>query len=106
MLTTTNDGSGLLSFPPSSSRGYDSLSTSSSERQQQPRSFWEEYFKSFQLAWPLVATYLLQCLNSLVGMALVGHLGPAELGAASLGNMFCNLTGVVIGFGLATAAQQ
>ena len=66
-------------------------------------SYWDEVKESWSLAWPMVFTYLCQQTGYLFGMAYVGHLGAAELGAASLGNMFCNLTGVVIGFGLATA---
>lgn len=51
---------------------------------------------------PLMLTFLLQCSLTVASIFTVGHLGKAELAAASLGSMTANITGFALIQGLAT----
>lgn len=51
---------------------------------------------------PLVLTLLLQYSLTVTSIFTLGHLGPIELGAASLASMSANITGYVVYGGLAT----
>ena len=52
---------------------------------------------------PVTLTYLMQGGANIVSLMLVGQLGATELAGAALGFMFCNMTGVAVGIGLASA---
>ena len=43
---------------------------------------------------PVAAAFLLNKLLSLTTLVLVGHLGPAQLAAAALGDSICNVTAI------------
>lgn len=63
------------------------------------------------LALPVIVTYFLEYLPGMVSIMLVGHLdaGPASetiLDGISFAVMFLNLTGLSIGFGLATVSPK
>lgn len=52
---------------------------------------------------PLIVTYLLQYITTLTTIAVVGHLGTAELAAVALALMASNITGLAIYEGLTTS---
>lgn len=52
-----------------------------------------------------MVTFLLLQLINIISVLFVGHLGAEELDAASLANMFCNITGWATIVGLATAVD-
>lgn len=54
-------------------------------------------------AWPNALTYLVQNAIQTGSSLFVGHLGKGYMGAATLANMMCNLTGNSVAFGLASA---
>jgi hypothetical protein len=55
------------------------------------------------LAWPQSLSFLLAMMSQQANIAMVGHLGAAELGASALASMFCNVTGFSIAYGGLTA---
>ena len=55
------------------------------------------------LAWPQSLSFLLAMMSQQANIAMVGHLGATELGAAALAAMFCNVTGFSIAYGGLTA---
>lgn len=67
----------------------------------------DELFRLLYLAIPVIFTYFMEFLPGIVNIILVGHIDSPEtddyLGGASLAVMYVNLTGLSIGFGLATA---
>ena len=52
---------------------------------------------------PLIVSYLLQYIFSLITISVVGHLGTDELGAVALALMTANITGLAVYEGLATS---
>lgn len=52
---------------------------------------WEEGRTLLQLSVPAMATSLFSTLMLLVDSIFLGHLGPAELAAASLGSAYWNV---------------
>ncbi|KAI9098681.1 mate-domain-containing protein [Phlyctochytrium arcticum] len=54
-------------------------------------------------AWPISLAYVLQTTLSLGQVVSVGHIGTTELAASSLATMLCNVTGISIGMGMASA---
>jgi MATE family multidrug resistance protein len=57
------------------------------------------------LAWPIVLAYILQFSLNMVNVMFLGHLDSNYLAASALGNMYANVTGYSLIFGLATAAD-
>ena len=51
------------------------------------------------IAWPIAATFMLQSSSQQFTIILVGHLGAQELGAASMANMWINITGMSFIYG-------
>ncbi|EQC24927.1 hypothetical protein SDRG_17185 [Saprolegnia diclina VS20] len=72
-----------------------------------PYSLRAEIASLIQLAYPMVATYLMEFLPGFLSVALVGHLDSPltkeYVDAAALSTVFLNLSGLSIGFGLASA---
>lgn len=64
---------------------------------------WVEFTALTKSALPLVLTFLLENSFSTVSVYSVGHLGAAELAAASLGSMTANISGYATIQGIATA---
>lgn len=64
---------------------------------------WSEMRAVAALAWPIQATNLLDFGLSMVLLMVVGRLGSVELGAAALGNLFVNFSGMAPIFGMAAA---
>ena len=68
---------------------------------------WDETNQMVSLAVPVIGTYLLEMLPGIVSIVLVGHvesdLTKEYIAAASLAVMYVNLTGLSVGFGLASA---
>lgn len=62
-----------------------------------------EAWRLFTLAWPLSISFSFQMASQQLNAVMVGHLGPLELGAATLGLMWCNITGFSIVWGGMTA---
>ncbi|KAI5949386.1 ERC1 [Candida jiufengensis] len=62
---------------------------------------WIELNVLFRTSLPSVLTFLLQCSLSTVSVFSVGHIGPTELAAVSLGAMMANITGYATIQGLA-----
>lgn len=58
-----------------------------------------------QLAWPVVVSYILQFSLQTVNVIFLGHLNSNYLAASALGNMFCNVTGYSLIYGLATSVD-
>ena len=62
------------------------------------------------LAYPMAISSFLDGLTRQITVMMVGHLGPTQLGAATLGAMTCNVTGFSLCFGgmssLDTLASQ
>jgi MATE family multidrug resistance protein len=58
-----------------------------------------EQLKIFSLAWPVGATFILQSSAQQMTIIFVGQLGALELGAASMANMWINITGMSIIYG-------
>lgn len=56
-------------------------------------------------SWSIILAYLLQMSLVSSNLIWVGRIGERELAGASLGSMFCNVTGYAIGFGMATALE-
>ena len=63
---------------------------------QEVRAVWE-------LAWPMAISFSFQMATQQLNAVFVGHLGPRELGAATLGIMLTNITGFSIVWGGMTA---
>ena len=59
----------------------------------------EEQRQIFRLAWPVGATFILQSSAQQMTIIFVGQLGAAQLGAASMANMWINITGMSIIYG-------
>lgn len=56
------------------------------------------------LSLPMIANALIQEIQYAINMIFVGQLGNAQyLGAATLGNMLCNITGYSLAFGMCSA---
>ena len=53
----------------------------------------------FRLAWPVAATFVLQSSTQQMTIIFVGQLGALQLGAASMANMWINITGMSIIYG-------
>ncbi|EQC24928.1 hypothetical protein SDRG_17186 [Saprolegnia diclina VS20] len=72
-----------------------------------PTSTRAEILSLVQLAYPLVATFAMEFLPGFLSVALVGHLNSAYtkefVDAAALSTVFLNVSGLSIGFGLASA---
>ncbi|KDO18432.1 hypothetical protein SPRG_16201 [Saprolegnia parasitica CBS 223.65] len=72
-----------------------------------PHSLRSEVASLIKLAYPMVATYLMEFLPGFLSVVLVGHLeSPVTkeyVDAAALSTVFLNLSGLSIGFGLASA---
>ncbi|KAI9291802.1 MATE efflux family protein [Neoconidiobolus thromboides FSU 785] len=62
----------------------------------------ESYLLS-KLAIPIVISYVLQNIIPLASVYSLGHLGPTELAASALSNMFASVTGWSVAMGMATA---
>ncbi|KDO17189.1 hypothetical protein SPRG_17412 [Saprolegnia parasitica CBS 223.65] len=73
----------------------------------EPHSLRSEVASLIKLAYPMVATYLMEFLPGFLSVLLVGHLeSPLTkeyVDAAALSTVFLNLSGLSIGFGLASA---
>ncbi|OQR99133.1 Multidrug/Oligosaccharidyl-lipid/Polysaccharide (MOP) Flippase Superfamily [Achlya hypogyna] len=69
--------------------------------------FWDELAHLCRLAPPVMLTYIFGYLPGVVSLILVGHMQTSNVqlfvGAASLGDMYFNVTGYSIGLGLASA---
>lgn len=63
------------------------------------------HFKKLtELSFPMIINALIQEAQYTSTMIFVGRLGQAKyLGAATLGNMLCNITGYLLAFGLCSA---
>jgi MATE family multidrug resistance protein len=57
------------------------------------------------LAWPIVLAYLLQFSLNTVNFMFLGHLESRYLAACALANMYANVTGYSLMFGLSSAAE-
>ncbi|KNC47512.1 solute carrier family 47 [Thecamonas trahens ATCC 50062] len=69
-----------------------------------PPRAWAMLPRMVALAWPVVLAYLLEMMIPVTALAVLGHLDSTEvLAGAALGTMFVNVTGMSLGFGLATA---
>jgi multidrug resistance protein, MATE family len=66
-----------------------------------------EFLELARLSLPIIVTYVLELLPGVVSVSLVGRmespLTKEYVDGAALSNMFMNLSGVAVGFGLATA---
>lgn len=62
----------------------------------------ESYF-IFRLSLPIIFSYILQNSIPLASVYSLGHLGPTELAASALSNMFATVTGWSVAMGMATA---
>lgn len=61
--------------------------------------FWKELKELGSLAVPVSASYVFSFILPLQTLFFIGHLGPVELGAAALGNTWCNVTGASVALG-------
>jgi Na+-driven multidrug efflux pump len=59
----------------------------------------------FNIAAPALVNALCEVTLPLVNIMFVGHLNPDFLAAAALGNMFTNITGISVCFGLSSAVD-
>ena len=57
----------------------------------------------FGIMWPTSASFMLQQATQQATIMFVGHIGPLELGAAAMGTMWINITGMSFVFGGLTA---
>lgn len=57
------------------------------------------------LSWPVVLSYVLQFSLQTVNVIFLGHLDSKYLAASALGNMFCNVSGYSLIYGLATSVD-
>ncbi|KAJ9081254.1 ethionine resistance protein [Entomophthora muscae] len=62
-----------------------------------------ECYFIFRMALPIVLSYILQNSIPLASVFSLGHLGPTELAASALSNMFATVTGWSVAMGMATA---
>ena len=74
---------------------------------QSPQRLWQRHYKEscniLRLSIPVSTGLLLNRLLPFISVVLVGHLGPAELAAASLGSSLLNILGLAVMAGLAGA---
>ena len=59
----------------------------------------EECLFIFKLAYPMVLASMAEQLSKQTTSMLVGHLSPVYLGAATMGLMFVNVTGISLCYG-------
>jgi len=57
----------------------------------------------FSTSWPVILTFVMEMLPGLINVIAVGHLGELELAAVAIASMFCNVVGLAVGFGMASA---
>lgn len=108
---STQDFSGCTSSIVPQCNWYGSISRGSGEEQKPHLSHDSDGDVSWQAELqdlskkcpPLVLTLILQISFNLITVWVAGHLGTAELGAASLANMTANVTGFCVYEGLATS---
>mmetsp|Transcript_11264 Transcript_11264/g.16552 ORF Transcript_11264/g.16552 Transcript_11264/m.16552 type:complete len:550 (+) Transcript_11264:55-1704(+) len=100
------------SSPCRTSISYGSVGNSHGKNQRKRRSsvtdiLAEETSSMVRLAIPVIGTYLLEMLPGIVSIILVGHVHSPKteeyIDAAALAVMFMNMTGLSVGFGLASA---
>lgn len=74
---------------------------------QSPQTLWRHHYieirNTLRLAIPVSTGLLLNRMLPFVSVVFVGHLGPAELAAASLGSSLLNIVGLAVMAGLAGA---
>jgi Na+-driven multidrug efflux pump len=58
-----------------------------------------EQWQIFRLAWPVATTFIMQSSTQQMTIIFVGQLGALQLGAASMANMWINITGMSIIYG-------
>jgi len=69
-----------------------------------PLSTYEGLYKLGVFAFPIIVTALIQVLTSITTLGYIGRLNSAEyMGAVTLGNMVCNVSGFSLSYGLSTA---
>lgn len=67
-------------------------------------STWKYLKKLNDLSFPMIINALIQEIQSVTTMMYIGRLGNAKyIGAATLGNMLCNITGYSLGYGMCAA---
>ena len=59
-----------------------------------------------RMGWPSVTTCLIQNGIQLSSTLFLGHVSATALGAATIGNMSCNLTGFAVGMGFTTCLDS
>ena len=74
---------------------------------QTPHTLWHRHYTEIRsilrLSIPVAAGLLLNRMIPFISVVFVGHLGPAELAAASLGSSLSNILGLAVMAGLAGA---
>ena len=74
---------------------------------QTPQTLWHRHYTEIRnilrLSIPVAAGLLLNRMIPFISVVFVGHLGPAELAAASLGSSLSNILGLAVMAGLAGA---
>ena len=74
---------------------------------QSPQTLWRRHYTEIRnilrLAIPVSTGLLLNRMLPFISVVFVGHLGPAELAAASLGSSLLNIVGLAVMAGLAGA---
>lgn len=74
---------------------------------QTPQKLWHRHYTEIhnilRLSIPVAAGLLLNRMIPFISVVFVGHLGPAELAAASLGSSLSNILGLAVMAGLAGA---
>ena len=74
---------------------------------QTPQTLWQRHYTEIRnilhLSIPVAAGLLLNRMIPFISVVFVGHLGPAELAAASLGSSLSNILGLAVMAGLAGA---
>jgi len=88
-----------------SSNNHDNNSTESSSSPTYREIFKQNLPPLFKLAFPVVATYILQYSLNITNLIFIGHISAEKLAAAALGVMYVNITGYAIALGFATAVD-
>ena len=74
---------------------------------QSPQKLWQRHYTEvcniLSLSIPVSTGLLLNRMLPFISVVMVGHLGPAELAAASLGSSLLNILGLAVMAGLAGA---
>jgi Na+-driven multidrug efflux pump len=53
----------------------------------------------YRYAAPVIGMFVMNMLLGVINVIYLGHIGAVELAAASLGNMFVNISGFSLGIG-------